>query len=148
MMREINAAGLELIKSFESCRLNSYQDQKGIWTIGYGHSAKIDPCVVEGMTITQEQAEAYLKKDLEIFHQLDHYLSEQVNENQYSALICLAFNVGLGAVKRSTLLRDINEGNYDDMVTQWKTWDHVDGVENDGLRRRRLAELKLYNMVG
>jgi lysozyme len=147
MLREINAAGLALIKSFESCRLNSYQDQKGIWTIGYGHSAKIDPCVVEGMSINQDQAELYLKQDLAKFEQLDHYLAEHVNDNQFSALVALAFNIGLPALKMSTLIKDINAGNYADMAIQWKSWDHVDGVVNDGLRRRRIAELELFRKL-
>ena len=142
-MREINAAGLALLKSFESCRLNSYQDQRGIWTIGWGH---VDSTVVQGMTLTQDQADAYLKKDLEKFYQLDHYISEQVNDNQYSALICLAYNIGLSAIKTSGVVRAVND--HEDPSDKWLEWDHVNGVVSDGLRRRRAAELKLYRTLG
>jgi lysozyme len=145
-MREINAAGLALLKSFESCRLNSYQDQKGIWTIGYGHSAIIDPTVVQGMTVNQAQADMYLKQDLQKFYQLDHFISELVNDNQYSALICLAFNVGLGTVKLSNTLKLVNAGKSPD--AEWLEFDHVNGVFNPGLRRRREAELELYHKLG
>ncbi len=142
-MREINAKGLALLKLFESCRLNAYQDQRGIWTIGYGHTG---PEVVQGMSMTQEQCELQLKKDLESFYHLDQYLSEQVNDNQYSALVCLAYNIGLRALKTSTLIKTINEG--EDPTDNWLEWDHTAGVVNQGLRRRRLAELELYHEVG
>ena len=106
-MREINSAGLALLKSFEKCKLEAYQDQGGVWTIGWGHT---DPTVCQGMVYTQQQADQQLLNDLETFYVLDHYLTEQCNDNQYSALICLAFNVGLRAVRLSNTLRLINEG--------------------------------------
>lgn len=142
-MRTINASGLSLLKSFEGCKLTSYQDQGGIWTVGYGHTG---PEVVQGMIFNQQQADAQLQQDLEKFYQLDHYLSEQVNDNQYSALICLAYNIGLRALKTSKVLKCVN--NQESPDKEWRQWDHIDGVENVGLKRRREAELKLYHMVG
>ena len=117
-MREINEAGLALLKSFEYCRLTSYQDQRGIWTIGWGSAATAHPEICEGMTITQGQADMYLSQDLQKFYQLYHYLSEAINDNQYSALICLAYNIGLGALKTSGVLKLVNSG--DDPSEAWQ----------------------------
>lgn len=141
-MREINAAGLQLLKGFEGCKLQSYQDQGRVWTIGYGHTG---PEVVQGMAITLAQAELQLKKDLENFYHLDQYLTESVNDNQYSALVCLAYNIGLRALKTSRLISLIN--NQEEVDNAWRQWDHINGVENLGLKRRREAELKLYHTL-
>lgn len=142
-MREINQAGLDLLKSFEKCVLSAYQDSGGIWTIGWGHCG---PEVVEGMTMTQLQADLQLKQDLQKFYHLDDYLSEQVNDNQYSALVCLAYNIGLRALKFSQVLRKVNAGENPD--TEWMGWNHINGVVNVGLTRRREAELELYHALG
>lgn len=139
-MRKINKAGLDLLKSFEKCVLSAYKDQGGVLTIGYGHTG---PEVVEGMVFTSEQAESQLLKDLETFYVLDHYLSESVNDNQYSALICLAFNVGLRAVRLSQTLRLVNEGLNPDK--EWLGFSLVDGVRSQGLINRRKAELELFH---
>lgn len=142
-MRRINKAGLELLKKFEGCKLTAYQDGGGIWTIGYGHTG---PDVFPNGHITQERAEELLQEDLEKFYHLDDYLSEQVNENQYSALICLTYNIGLRAVKLSKVLKCVNEGI--NPTKEWMQWNHINGKVVDGLTRRRKAELELYNAIG
>ena len=142
-MRKINNAGLELLKSFEQCRLNAYQDSGGIWTVGWGHTG---PEVVGGMTLNQLQADLIFEKDLEKFYHLDEYLSEQVNENQYSALVCLVFNIGLRALKLSQVMKKVNAG--ENPSKEWMGWNHVNGIPNIGLTRRRSAELELYNEIG
>jgi len=142
-MRGLNKKGLDLLKSFEGCKLNAYLDVGGIPTIGWGHTG---PEVVIGMTMTQPQADAQLEKDLEKFYILDHYLEEEVNENQYSALVCLAYNIGLRAVRTSTLLKKINNG--DDPSKEWLKWNYVGGKIIVGLTKRRKAELELYKKVG
>ncbi len=142
-MRQINAAGLALLKSFEKCVLTAYKDQGGVWTVGYGHTG---PEVTEGLQWTKEQAEYQLDVDLNRFYQIDHYVSENVNDNQYSALICLCFNVGLKAVKLSKTLRLINEGESPDQ--EWKGFNKVNGVISQGLINRRKYELKLFHTLG
>jgi lysozyme len=141
-MREINAAGLALIKSFEKCVLTAYSDEGGIMTIGYGHTG---PEVCEGMVFTPVQAEMQLKKDLEKFYELDQYVSDCINDNQYSALICLAFNVGLRAVRLSQTLKLVNAGESPDI--EWMGFCHVNGEISQGLVNRRSAELKLYHTL-
>lgn len=144
-MRQINAAGRALLKSFEKCVLTAYQDQGGIYTIGWGHANSPTFPVTEGMTITQAQADALLEKDLETFYVLDHYLTEQCNDNQYSALICLAYNVGLRAVRLSNTLKLVNEGLPPDK--EWLGFNLVNGQPSAGLTRRREAELELYHSL-
>lgn len=141
-MRKINNLGLALIKSYEKCKLQSYQDEGGVWTIGYGHTG---PEVCEGMLFNQIQADLQLQKDLETFYVLDHYISEQVNDNQYSALICLAYNVGLRAVRLSQTLKLINEGQNPDK--EWMGFVNVDDKRSQGLVNRRTAELRLYHTL-
>lgn len=141
-MRKINKRGLDLIKSFEKCKLNAYLDIGGIPTVGWGHTG---PEVVIGTVFNQQQADAQLQTDLEKFYQLDHYLSEDVNENQYSALVCLAYNIGLKALKTSTLIKKINNKEKPDK--EWLQWSHVNGKVVDGLTRRRKAELELFNTL-
>ncbi len=145
-MREINDKGLALLKFWENCKLNSYQDQAGVWTVGYGSTQLMHPEIVKGLTITPEQAEMYLKKDLEKFYQLDHYVAEVVNDNQYSALICLCYNVGLRAVKLSSTLKLVNAGDNPDK--EWLGFNKINGVVSKGLTNRRKAELELYHTLG
>jgi lysozyme len=141
-MRRINAAGLALLKSFEKCVLTAYADEGGVMTIGWGHTG---PEVCEGMVYTEAQADAQLEKDLETFYVLDHYLTEQCNDNQYSAFICLAFNVGLRAVRLSNTLKLVNEGLPPDK--EWLGFNLVNGQPSAGLTRRREAELELYHSL-
>src|SRR5207302_9894190 len=135
----INSAGLALLKKWEGCKLAAYQDLGGVWTIGYGHTG---PEVVQGMVFTPEQAIMQLQKDLEKFYSIDNFISEQVNENQYSALICLCYNVGLRAVRFSQTLKLINEGLTPDK--EWLGFCKVNGAVIQGLLNRRKAEIELY----
>lgn len=142
-MRKINAAGLALLKSFEKCVLTSYKDQGGVWTIGWGHTS---PEVVKGMVMTPEQANATLEKDLtQKAYPLEQYLRVEITDNQYSALCCLAYNIGLGAFRTSSVLKAINSNWPDSMVVDsWKRWDKVHGVVSKGLDNRRAAEIELW----
>src|ERR1035437_5676885 len=84
-----NDAGLDLIKSFESCRLTAYKDVVGIPTIGYGHIEGVQL----GDTIDQAKADLLLSEDLEHFeHGVTNLLTTEVTDNQFSALVCFAFN--------------------------------------------------------
>nr|DAI37636.1 MAG TPA: Lysozyme [Bacteriophage sp.] len=93
--RKIGQAGLNLIKQFEGCRLTAYQCAAGVWTIGYGHTSGVK----KGMTITQAQADAYLKQDCEKFEKYVNSaayvpITESLNQNQFDALVSFAFNLG------------------------------------------------------
>lgn len=139
--RFINAAGLQLIKEFEGCKLTAYKCPADVWTIGYGSTG---PHVKPGMTITQVQADELLRSDLRRFEDGVASLAKVATDNQYSALVSFAFNLGLEALKTSTLLRLHNEGKYADAQTQFARWNKAGGQVLSGLTRRRTAEAVLY----
>lgn len=141
MARSINQAGVELVKSFEGCRLSAYRCVAGVWTIGYGSTTNVKP----GMTITQAQAEALLKKDLLRFEVgVEVAVDVPLTDNQFAALVSFAFNVGLGALKSSTLLRLLNDRKYIEASMQFDRWNKASGRVLAGLTRRRAAEKKLF----
>lgn len=91
--RSLNPEGFKLLTSFEGCRLDAYDDGGGVWTIGYGHTAGVYP----SMSITQAEADAYLIEDLERFESyVEAALSVEVNDDQFSALVCFCFNILIG----------------------------------------------------
>lgn len=142
---KINEKGLSLIKSFEGLRLKAYKCPAGVWTIGYGSTEGVKP----GMTITREEAEQLLRQDIERFEKgVDDLVEVDINENQYSALVSLAYNIGLGNFKKSTLLKLINKGNQNELEavhSQFKRWVWAGSQILPGLVKRREAEFKLYS---
>jgi lysozyme len=140
-MYKISAKGLQLIKEFEGCELTAYQDVVGIWTIGVGH---VDDTIHEGMTITQEQADELLRKDLNRFETaINGLVTVPITQGIYDALCSFTFNVGEGALADSTLLRLLNKRNYSDSLNQLLRWDKAGGESIPGLTRRRKAEQQL-----
>jgi lysozyme len=142
----INAAGLALIKRFEGCRLEAYQDSVGVWTIGYGHTtAAGSPSVVPGMKITQDQAESILIKDLSIYASyVDRYVKVKISDNARAACISFCYNVGPANFAKSSLLKSINNGNMDDAARRFLLWNKAGGKVLPGLTRRRAAEAALF----
>lgn len=137
----INDTGLALIKDFEGCRLKAYRDIKGILTIGVGHTGG----VAEGQEITQEEADDLLRSDLERFEKgVSSLVQSSLTDNQFSALACLAFNIGLGNLASSTLLKQVNKSQYFQAADSFLAWDHANGVVIPGLLRRRRAERDLF----
>lgn len=138
----INQAGLNLIKEFEGCRLKAYKDMVGTLTIGFGHTGDD---VFPSMEITQGHADALLAHDIERFEDgVSKLLKVQVSDNQFSALVCFAYNVGLGNLAKSMLLRCINKHNAKDAANEFLKWDKPGGVIVPGLSRRRKAERELF----
>ena len=142
-----NESGITLIKSFEGLRLKAYKCPAGVWTIGYGSTEGVKP----GMVITEEQAEALLKKDIELFEiGVEKVIDENITltSNQFSALVSFSFNVGLENFKKSTLLKMINKGNKDELEaihSQFKRWVYANKKVLPGLVKRREAEFDLYS---
>lgn len=142
-MRKTNKAGVDLIKSFEGLELKAYKDIVGVLTIGYGSTG---PHVKEGQTITEQEAEALLLKDMERFESgVESLATAALTDNQFAALVSLSFNVGLGNLKSSTLLKLLNAGDYAGAANQFPRWNKAGGKEVAGLTRRRLAEQALFN---
>ncbi|WP_047248625.1 lysozyme [Chromobacterium subtsugae] len=139
---QINTAGLNLIKQFEGLRLQAYQDAVGVWTIGYGHTGAD---VRAGQTISQTQAEQLLQNDLTRFETgVTGQVKTPLNGNQFSALVSFSYNLGLGNLQSSTLLRLLNQGDYAGAAAQFPRWDRAGGQQLPGLLKRRLAEQTLF----
>lgn len=133
--------GIRFIQQWEGCRLTSYQDGGGVWTIGTGHTRG----VTAGQTITQVQADQYLDDDLQsVNNALNSVVSAPVNQNQYDALSSFTFNLGSGALKHSTLLRLLNQGNYAGAADEFPKWCFDNGKVIQGLVNRRNAEQSLF----
>lgn len=129
--------GLLLTERFEGCRLIAYQDQVGVWTIGYGHTRG----VCEGMTCTQAQAEAWLLEDMRLCEAcVNENVSISLTQGQFDALTDFCFNLGCHALKCSTLLQLLNKSNFAAAAKEFEKWDHAGGKEIAGLLRRRQAE--------
>lgn len=135
--------GLALIKSFEGLRLKAYPDPATGGepiTIGWGHTGGIPL----GLTITEEQADKFLRDDLARFETFVSKAAPKANQNQFDALVSLAFNIGTANLKTSTLLRMHNAGDYAGAQKQFLRWNRGAGKVMAGLTRRREAEAKLY----
>jgi lysozyme len=141
-MNTLGSAGENLIKSFETLKLVAYLDQRGRWTCGWGHTG---PDVVEGTTCTPEQAEDWFQQDTQAaVNGVDESIQTNVTQNQFDALVSFTFNVGVSAEGHSTMAKLINARNFAGAAAQFPLWDHVDGVPNAGLLRRRQAEQALF----
>lgn len=147
----------QIVARFEGLRLDAYQDEAGLWTIGYGHLIKPgEPYFPYGSirTITLDQASALLDADTkEAQACVAQNVSAPLTDNQRAALVSFVFNVGCGAFTNSTMLQDINAGNFDAATAEFEKWDHVHDpstgalVESAGLKTRRLAEAALFTEV-
>lgn len=132
---------VQFIKLAEGCRLTAYQDSGGVWTIGYGHGY-----VHQGMVITADQAEQLLRNDLYKFQlSVNDLVNVDVTQGQFNALVDFAFNCGSGNLQGSTLLSDVNAGNFDAASLQFIRWNHSGGVVVAGLTKRRNAETAMFN---
>lgn len=136
--------GSELTKGFEQCRLTAYWDYAGkVLTIGYGHTG-VEVC--EGLTWTQEQADAALLNDV-------HWCERTVNalvrvrltQEEFDALVDFTFNVGASNFLHSTLLTKLNQADYNGAALEFDNWRFSHGKEMAGLLRRRQAETDLFN---
>jgi lysozyme len=139
--RRIGPKGLALIKKFEGLLLHSYVDDAHVLTIGYGSTG---PHVVPGMRITEAEAEALLRKDLRRFERGVVEMGGRMSPGQFSALVAFAFNVGLGALEGSTLLRLHLAGDHAGAAAQFARWNRAGGRALKGLTKRRAAERELY----
>lgn len=134
--------GITLIQKSEGLRLKAYQDSVGVWTIGYGHTGSD---VTPALVITQSQADALLARDLERFETgVARLVKVPLNQNQFDALVCFSYNLGLGSLQSSTLLRLLNAGDYAGAAGQFPRWDKAGGKVLPGLTRRRAAEQCLF----
>lgn len=144
--------GLELIKKYEGCNLKAYKCSAGIWTIGYGNTTYLNgEKVKEGDVISQDEANKLFKDTIDNFeYQVKMILGDTLKtilpESAISALVSLAYNIGVSAFAKSTLLKVIkqNKNNLRDIEFQWLRWNKAGGVILNGLTKRREEEFAIY----
>lgn len=131
-------SGESLTERFEGFRSLAYQDQKGVWTQGYGHTRGVGP---NSPPINQAQAQDWLEADIETASQcVNQNVVPTLNQNQFDALVDFVFNLGAGNFVGSSLLRDLNSGNFNLAAGQFALWDHCGGQVVAGLLQRRQDE--------
>jgi lysozyme len=143
---QVNASGMALIENFEGCRTKAYQDCVGIWTIGYGHTSSAGPpTVVPGMMISKDEALAILKTDVGNFSKgVEACLRVPLNDNQLSALVSFAYNIGLSEFRKSSVLQAVNAGEFHAVPAFMAMWIKAGGKVVPGLVARRAAEGALF----
>ena len=141
---KVNADGYALLKRFEGCRLKAYLCPANVWTIGYGNTFYEDGTKVkQGDVITQARAEQLAKNVIDKFAvSVRALITQTLNENQFSACVSLAYNIGSSAFCSSTLVRLLNDGRYEDACRQILRWDKFKGKPLAGLTKRRNEEYR------
>lgn len=136
--------GIKFIGQWEGNSLKAYQDVAGVWTIGYGHtSAAGAPRVYSGMTITQAEAEHILAADLgKVEADVNRLVKVPLTQNQFDTLVSFHYNTG--ALGRSSALKHLNQGNYNQAAINLTLYNRAGGRVVDGLVNRRTAEKKLF----
>ncbi len=139
---QVSSVGKEAIEGYEGLRLTAYQDSVGVWTIGYGHTG---PDVHQELTITQDQADQLMSADLHKFEDgVTRLVRVPINQNQFDALVSFAYNLGLGSLGNSTLLRLLNSRDYQGAADQFLKWTYAGHEQLPGLVKRRKAERAMF----
>ena len=140
--------GISLIKKYEGCKLTAYKCPAGVWTIGYGNTFYEDGSTVKpGDKITQKRADQLLRNILEkkFLEPIRKLIVSDINDNMFSAIVSFTYNVGIGNLKSSTLLKKVNANPNDQSISlEFKKWVKSAGKVLPGLVRRRESESDLY----
>ena len=155
---KLGPKGKQLIQSWETLVLYTYDDAKrpkpylggkvtGVLTIGYGHTAAAgDPTPAAGMKITKAEAERIFDRDIEVVvRQVNALVTQKVTQEQFDALVSFQFNTG--GLGRSTLLKRVNAGLFDQVPTEFMKWVNDNGKVSPGLVNRRRAEVALWRQL-
>lgn len=134
--------GLELIKHFESCRLDAFKPiPSDPWTIGWGRTRGVR----NGDSCSREQADAWLIEDVQTAEaDVDTLITLPLTTNQRDALVSFAYNLGGPSLQMSTLRKLLNAGDVSGAAEQFTRWNKSKGQVLAGLTRRREAERKLF----
>jgi lysozyme len=136
-----SAAGRKMIEGFEGCRLEAYQDIVGVWTIGYGDTG---PDVGPDIVWTQEQCDSALTNRLQNEFEPAVNAAGPASQQQFDAMVCLAYNIGAGGFAGSTVAREHAAGNYNAAADAFLMWDKAGGEVCEPLLHRRQAERQVY----
>jgi lysozyme len=140
--RCVSETGLTVLKHYEGCKLTAYRDSVGALTIGFGDTQD----VTEGMTITLQEAEDRLERRLgrDFEPGVKAAIQVHMKQEQFDAMVCLAYNIGVGAFGKSTLVKQFNAGDVQGAADEFLRWDKAGGKSLKGLRKRRAAERALF----
>ena len=132
----------DLIKKWEQLRLEAYlPTPDDVWTIGWGHTHTTKP----GMKITKEEAQKLFESDLAwVYKAVDELVKVPLNQNQKDALYSFVFNIGKTNFAKSTLLKRLNAGLYEEAAAQFPRWNKQGKKVLRGLVRRRAEEMAYF----
>lgn len=134
-------SGIELIKEFEGFREEAYQCEAGKWTIGYGHTKEVK----EGDRVNREDAERILKDEIKKYEgAISRNVKAPLTLEQYNVLTSFVYNIGIGAFKESTLLKKLNNRDYQGAGNEFDRWIKANGKVSKGLVRRRAREKEMF----
>ena len=132
---------IDFLKGWESLRLSAYLDAVGVPTIGYGRTADVQM----GDTCTAEQAEKWLRDEVdETWHAIDQFIRQTLAQHEMDAVVSLTYNVGVGAISKSTLLSRLNNGDFGSAADEFLRWNRAGGKVLAGLTKRRKAERAIF----
>lgn len=138
---KVSNNGINLVKRFEGLELKAYRDSVGILTIGYGHTH----AVKAGDIITGEQADAFLREDLQVAElTVNTNVKVKLTQGQFDALVSFVFNLGSGNFVKSTLIKKLNAGDYAGSADEFGKWVNAGGKKLPGLVKRRAAEGEVF----
>lgn len=142
----VSPSGIDLICDFEGKRLVAYDDGVGVWTIGFGTTIYPNGIKVKkGDVCTEAQAKAYMAHDLKKFElAVSNVVTVPLSQNQFDALVSLAYNIGTNAFKNSTLVKKLNAGDIRGAANQFDVWVKAGGKRMQGLVNRRAKEKALF----
>jgi lysozyme len=144
---KVSQVGIKLIQTFESCRLQAYQDSKAIWTIGWGNTQYENGIrVKKGDVLTQQRADELFATILLSFeYGVTKRVRSVLTQGMFDALVSFSYNLGLGNLDKSTLLKKVNANPSDATIrTEFMKWVNKGSSFEKGLTRRRKAEADLY----
>lgn len=145
MPKKTGELGKNLIKEFEGFRATAYLCPAGVWTVGYGTTRISGKLVKQGTKVTTDEAETLLEEDLKRFEDgVNRLVQVEINQNQFDALVSFVYNLGVGNLQKSTLLKKLNAGLFAEAAEQFLKWDKAAGKRLPGLTRRRKAERELF----
>ena len=142
----VSPFGVDLICGFEGKRLTAYDDGVGVWTIGFGTTVYPNGMKVKkGDTCTEAQAKAYMAHDLKKFETaVNNAVTVPLSQNQFDALVSLAYNIGTNAFSKSTLMQKLNANDIRGAADQFDVWVNAGGKRMQGLVNRRSKEKQLF----
>lgn len=146
---KIQSRGLQIIKEFESLKLKPYLCPAGIPTIGYGSTYYEDGTKVtlNDLPITEQRADELLANISDKFSiQVSKLLKVELNQNQFDALVSFSFNIGIGNLTTSTILKKINEKDFENASLEFAKWNKSGGKVLNGLITRREKERQLFTL--